>query len=201
MAAKDTIEFLKEEISNEEKFLEQIVRAEKFYKKYKKHLIVATVFIVVLIGGYIGYDLKKEYDLKVSNEAYLKLLSNPQDKKSLNILKEKNPVLYDVFLFRTALEKNDAQKLNEIASKKIPVVSNIAAYQSAALKKDQKALYSYQLNQKSLLKDLAILDEAFLLYKKDEIKKAKERLKSINKDSFVYPYATFLLHYGLKVEK
>ena len=201
MSTKENIEFIKEELTNEEKFLEQIVKAEKFYKKYKKIIISSIVVLIIAIFAYIGYDLKKEHDLKVSNEAYMKLLENPEDKESLKILKEKNPTLYDVYQFRRALDSNNIEKLQKISSKNLPVISNIAKYHVAALKKDPDLLYKYELDQKALLKDLAVLDEVFLLYQKNEIKKAKNRLNTINKDSYVYPYAQFLLHYGLKVEK
>ncbi|WP_281950600.1 hypothetical protein [Nitrosophilus kaiyonis] len=200
MGTKENIEFLKEELSSEEKFLEQIVRAEKFYKKYKKQLITVLVVFIVGIISYVGYDIKKDHDLKVSNEAYMKLLSNPKDSESLKILKEKNPTLFYVYQFRKAIEKNDIKKLEEISSKNIPIISNIAKYQISALKKDEKLLNSYTMDQKSLYKDLALLDEAYLLYTKSRIKEAKTKLKTINKDSFVYPYANFLLHYGLKAE-
>jgi len=198
---KGNIEFIKEELSNEEKFLEQVVKAERFYKKYKKHIVALAIVAIVGILGYVGYDMKKSHDLKVSNEAYLKLLKNPADTQAIDILKSKNPSLYEVYLFKKAIEKNDIKSLKKIASKNILVISNIAKYQAAALQKNERDLYKYELDQKSLLKDLAILDEAYLLYSKNSIENAREKLSSIGKDSLVYPYAQFLLHFGIKAEK
>lgn len=198
---KGNIEFIKEELSNEEKFLEQVVKAERFYKKYKKHIVALAIVAIVGILGYVGYDMKKSHDLKVSNEAYLKLLKNPADTQAIDILKSKNPSLYEVYLFKKAIEKNDIKSLKKIASKNILVISNIAKYQAAALQKNEQDLYKYELDQKSLLKDLAILDEAYLLYSKNSIENAREKLSSISKDSLVYPYAQFLLHFGIKAEK
>ncbi len=198
---KGNIEFIKEELSNEEKFLEQVVKAERFYKKYKKHIVALAIVAIVGILGYVGYDMKKSHDLKVSNEAYLKLLKNPADTQAIDILKSKNPSLYEVYLFKKAIEKNDIKSLKKIASKNILVISNIAKYQAAALQKNEQDLYKYELDQKSLLKDLAILDEAYLLYSKNSIENAREKLSSIGKDSLVYPYAQFLLHFGIKAEK
>lgn len=198
MAVKDNIEFLKEEISNEEKMLEQVVKIERFYKKYKKQILAIVAILIVGGIGYGVYDLKQSHDLKVSNEAYIKLLKNPNDKESLNILKEKNPRLYTLFIFQEAVKKGDIDNLKKIASKKIFPLSNIAKYQEASLTKSKKDLEDYEYNQKALLKDMAILNEAFLLYEENNIKKAKEKLNLINEKSLLYPYAKFLLHYGIK---
>ncbi len=198
MGVKENIEFLKEEISNEEKMLEQIVKAERFYKKFKKPLIAFAAVATIGAMGYVGYEMKKEQDLIVSNEAYLKLLKDPENSEALQTLKEKNPILYAVFEFKEAVKNNDAKKLEEIASKNISIISNIAKYQAASLLRNKEKLQSYQYDQKAILKDLAILEEAFLLYEKDSVNVAREKLKNVKENSIVYPYAQFLLHYGIK---
>ena len=198
LSTKDNIKYIKDELTNEEKMLEQIVRLERFYKKYKKLIISGLIIAILALVSYISYNLKKEYDLKVSNIAYLKLLKNPNDSEALNILKEKNRPLFVAFEFKMAIDKNDEKKLNEIALKNINIISNIAKYQAASLLKDQKRLRDYGYDQKALLKDLAMLEEAFLLYSENKIEEAKSRLKNIPLDSLVYPYAKFLLHYGVK---
>ncbi|WP_187648159.1 hypothetical protein [Nitrosophilus labii] len=198
MGVKENIEYIKEELSNEEKMLEQIVKAERFYKRHKKTLITLIFAAILGFMAYVGYELVREHNLKLSNEAYLKLLANPKDSEALKTLKEKNPTLYTVFEFREAIKNNDAKKLEEIASKDISIISNIAKYQAASLLREQEKLKSYQFDQKAILRDLAILDEAFLLYEKDSIKEAREKLKNVKENSIVYPYAQFLLHYGIK---
>ena len=198
MGAKDNIEFIKEEISNEEKFLEQVIKVERFYKRYKKQILGGLTIVLVFSIGYWLYGLKKDYDLKVSNEAYLNLLKNPDSKKDLQTLKNKNPKLYLLFLFQEAMKNSNSNELKKIASKNIFPISNIAKYQSASILKDQKELQNYEYNQNALLKDIAILQEAFLFYKQNRFKEAKEKLDNISVNSLVYPYAKFLLHYGIK---
>lgn len=198
MGVKDNIEFLKEEISNEEKMLEQIIKVERFYKKYKKPLLSILVILIVGGVGYGLYNLKESYDIKVSNEAYLNLLKNPNSKKDLKVLKDKNQKLYLVYLFQKAIKKSDTDELKKIASKNIFPISNLAKYQYAAILKNKKDLQNYEYNQNALLKDIAILDEAFLLYKEKNVKEAREKLNLIDEKSLIYPYAKFLLHYGIK---
>ncbi|WP_200762394.1 hypothetical protein [Nitrosophilus alvini] len=198
MSTKENIQILKEELSNEEKFLEQIIKVERFYKKYKKVIIGICIVAIVAALGYTAYDLKVSHDLKVSNEAYIKLQQNPEDKEALMLLKEKNPSLYNAFVFQKALQKNDAEILKSIAAKNINVLSDIAKYQYAAISKDEKVLKDYRYTQDALLKDLAVLDEAFLLFKEKKIEEGKKLLESVPENSPAKIFAKFLLHYSVK---
>ena len=47
MSLKDNIKHIKDELNSEEKFFENIVRAEKFLKKYKK-ILIAFAFIGIV---------------------------------------------------------------------------------------------------------------------------------------------------------
>ena len=49
MALKDNIDFVKNEISSEEKFLEGFVRSENFFNKYKTIIIAAVVVVIVAV--------------------------------------------------------------------------------------------------------------------------------------------------------
>ena len=94
MSIKDNVDFVKEELNSEEKFLEGFVKIERFYKKYK--LIIITA-VVIVVGGIIGYYVsnyfKKQTKLE-ANIAFNKVLENPNDKAALDTLKEKNKQLF-----------------------------------------------------------------------------------------------------------
>ncbi len=197
MSVKDNIEYIKEELSNEEKMLEQIVKAERFYKKYRIPIISAVAAAVLFAVGYFAMEYKKSVDLKESNAAYLKLLKNPSDSEALEVLKSKNEPLYRAYLFKKAVREGDVTELERIAAMKVAAISDLALYQGAALKESADSLDSYRLRQEALLKEMAQIDEAFLLFSKGEIAKGSEILKAVPSDSVAYPYARFLLHYGI----
>ncbi len=56
MSLKDNVDYVKEELNSEEKFLESFVKVERFYNKNK--IIIITV-IVVLIALVIGFLYKQ----------------------------------------------------------------------------------------------------------------------------------------------
>ena len=52
MAIKDDIDSIKEELNTQEQFLENIIKSERFFKKYKKIIIGAVVLGIVGAAGY-----------------------------------------------------------------------------------------------------------------------------------------------------
>ena len=52
MAIKDDIDSIKEELNTQEQFLENIIKSERFFKKYKKIIIGAVVLGIVGSAGY-----------------------------------------------------------------------------------------------------------------------------------------------------
>ncbi len=200
MGAKENLEYIKNELSNEEKLLESVIKAEKFYKKYRKPLKLFAIAFVVVGLGYGAYEWKKELDLQASNEAYMKLLQNPKNSEALKTLQEKNPKLYWLYLYKEALATKDVQKLQEIAKRDIAVLSDLAAYHLAVLQRDEPKLYSYGIKDRAILKELAILDDVYLNMEQGKIAVAKERLKSISQESVAAPFAKLLGHYGVKVK-
>jgi len=96
MSLKENVEYIKDEISSEEKFFESFFKLEKFYKKYKYLIILVVVgtlgyFITSSVMGYIN-----EQNTIKANNAYNKLLLNPTDTNSIAILKEKNTKLLEI---------------------------------------------------------------------------------------------------------
>ncbi len=198
MGTKENIEYIKEELSSEEKFLESVIKAEKFFKKYKKPLLAIGAVLVLFIVGYSGYELKKEHDQKVANEALAKLLANPEDHKALETLRQKSPKLFTLYSYKVAVEKKDKKALEALASSSDPIVSDLARYHLALLKKSDHDLGIYAGDKEAILRDLALLDEAYLLYGKKQSTKAHEELSKIDTKSPAAPFALLLGHYGVK---
>ena len=81
MSLKENVDYIKEEISNEEKFFESFFKVEKFYKKYK-FIIIALV--VLVLGYFITTNILsyvKEQNAIAANKAYNTLLKIQKIKK------------------------------------------------------------------------------------------------------------------------
>lgn len=197
LGAKENIEYIKNELSNEEKLLESVIKAEKFYKKHKKKIVGIFAALVIAGVGYIGYEMKVEHDLQISNKAYQKLLQNPSDTEALQTLQAKNEKLYHLFLYQQAVKTKDKAALQKIATSSDPVLADLAKYHIAALDRDSEALDRYAIDSNAILREMAILDESYLLMERNKIAKAREKLSKIEK-SPATPYALLLGHYGAK---
>ena len=64
MAIKDDIDSIKEELNTQEQFLENIIKSERFFKKYKKIIIAVAVLGVVGTAGYYINGVLKEKEFK-----------------------------------------------------------------------------------------------------------------------------------------
>ena len=83
MSIKENVDYVKTELSSEEKFLENFVRSERFFKKYKT-LIFA--FVAIIIVAPIGILIKNKIDESnkfEANIAFNKVLENSNDAKAL----------------------------------------------------------------------------------------------------------------------
>ena len=159
---------IKESFINQERFLIGFVQAEKIYSKHK---IKILFIIIALIGGFIGYKVNKsmnEDNLIESNKAYGILLENPNDRKSIEILKSKNSKLYNIYQVNMALKNDDMSKLIALKENADDNFKNIIDYKIASMKEDVALLESYSLKQNASLKEFAILQ---LVYKLIEEKK------------------------------
>lgn len=181
---------MSQELNTSEKFLETSIIVERFFKRYKKQIIAVVVVAIGAAVGYGVYEYRKNTNLIASNMAYLKLTKNPQDTSSLAILKDTNPRLYDVFVSIQAIGKNETINANT----NDPILSDLVKYYNA---KDAKSLSSYTLEQKALLKNMAILEEAYKLFENGEKDKAKQVLQNIPFDSSLKQVADSLSHYGV----
>jgi len=193
--ADKTIEYLKEELTKEEQLLESLIKSERFFKRHKKKIIAAAAALVLAGVGYVAYDYKMEQDRIAANEAYARLLANPSDEAAKELLRQKSPRLYELYLFKEAVQKKDEKLLAKLASSEDRVIADLAGYHLAALRRDGEALGRYE--EGAILADYAKLDSAYLDDLAGRYKEAHAKLERVPVDSPAKPYATLLRHYGV----
>ncbi len=189
MSIKDNVDFVKEELNSEEKFLEGFVKIERFYKKYK--LIIITA-VVIVVGGIIGYYVsnyfKKQTKLE-ANIAFNKVLENPNDKAALDTLKEKNKQLFQVAKFMQASK-------DEITSDiQVKFLKELTSYEKALSNKNIEQLNTLSMNNDFLLKEFAIFNKALIQTNEGKYEDAKATLQLIPVDSKVNDLVNVLKHY------
>lgn len=190
MSLKDDVGYIKNELSSEEKFIENFVKGERFFKKYKT-LIIAVV--VILIIGLIGFTIKKSVDSSNKYDANIALnqfLENG-DEKALETLKNKNEKLYEVALFL------QAKKENKASSVEIPFLKELVKFQTATASNNIEELSSLAIQNDFLLKEFATFNKALILTNEGKYEEAKTVISQISQASKAYELATLLNHYLL----
>ncbi|MCG3659430.1 tetratricopeptide repeat protein [Aliarcobacter butzleri] len=190
MSLKEDVGYIKNELSSEEKFIENFVKGERFFKKYKT-LIIAVV--VILIIGLIGFTVKKSMDNSNKHDANIALsqfLENG-DEKALETLKNKNEKLYEVALFL------QAKKDNKIPSIELPLLKELVKFQTATASNNIEELNSLSMQNDFLLKEFALFNKALILVNQGKYEEAKKELSQISQTSKAYELATLLNHYLL----
>ncbi|MDX1809394.1 MAG: hypothetical protein R3331_07630 [Sulfurospirillaceae bacterium] len=192
MSLKENLQSIKEEIGAEEQFLESIIKGERFYKKYKKYIFSGAILIVIVAVGYTATNIIKNRNLKISNQAYEKLIKTPNDSEALSTLKDKNPSLYSVFLFQEALKKKDTATLQKLSEdKNNQFLSDLASYELAQMKntKDVKS---------DLLNGFVLLEDGFDLLKQGKQTEAELKFAQIDPNSPLADIVKNLEHYQVK---
>lgn len=187
MSLKENVDFVKNEISTEESFLESVFKLENFYKKYKKVILGSVAALIVAAVGFNVKSYIDEQNLIAANEAFNKVLQNPQDQEALNVLKDKNEKLYALAMYKN----NPQEKIN------LDFFKELAAYSNAMKSEKSEELGSVTRQQNFLLKDFASFNKALIEAKSGEYSKAKESLKLISQDSDFAPLAKMLEHHLL----
>ncbi len=183
MSLKENVDYIKQEIGTEEKFLEGFVKFERIYKKYKFVIIASTVSILLLVVGIYTKNYFDNANKLKANEAYNKLIANPSDTVALAILKETNTKLYNIITLK------DGSKIET------SFLGELAAYSKAIQESNIKNLDSLIMNPEFILKEYAIFNKALLQAKNGEYKASKETLNLIPKDSQVSKLSDSLKHY------
>jgi hypothetical protein len=197
LSLKENMEMVKEELNSEEKFFENAVKAERVWKKYKTMIIGGLVAVVAVVAISAINDAQVESAAQDANLAYIKLLKGA-DAAAEKTLESLNPKLATALKFSQAVKAGDIEVLQTLSASDDAVISDLASYEIAAIKSDNASLQSYTSKQQAIYKDLAIVENALLLMKKDETTKAQQKLSLISQDSPVHNVAKSLMHYGVK---
>jgi len=194
LGLKENMNAIKKELSTEEQFLESVIKAEGFFKKYKKLLIIVAVLVIALSLAYVFYQSTQKSNLDESNRAFVALQSDPTNKTAIETLKSKNPRLYQLFLFSSEVKSNDPVKLQSLKSQITdPILKDLLTYQEASLL--EKDLRDYSMKKDALLKDLASLESVYLLLEEGKSKEAATILAQIPANSALNEIVQSLKHY------
>lgn len=193
MGLKENIKAVKEEISTEEQFLEGMIKSERFFNRNKKYIISALVLLALGAGGYAINDVMASQRLKVSNAAYQALLKDANNSAALETLKAKNPKLYAMYTFETALAKGDIEALTQVSlSKDNPILADLATYQLSQLDANKAP-------KGELLSGMVLLQEGYELLKEKKVEEARLKFAQIETNSPLKQITKNLEHYqGLK---
>ena len=81
MALKDKLNYVKDELSGDEKLLENAFRIESFIRKNRKKLISIVIILVIGISSYNIYGALKESSTKKSSDIFTKLISDTENRE------------------------------------------------------------------------------------------------------------------------
>lgn len=190
MSIKENVDYIKSELSSEEKLLEGFVKSERFFKKYKNLLIALIVAIVI---GSIIYFVKKSFDESNKYESNI-LLNNyleKGDEKALQSLKDKNNSLYQIALYLKARQDGKSAEIS------LPILKELSEFELAKNKNDIEALDKLSMKGDFLLKDYALFNKALILTNEGKYQEAKDTIAKISNDSRTIELVNLLNHYLL----
>ena len=190
VSIKDDVNYVKRELSGDEKVLESAFKLESLYKKYKYYLWGVAAALILFFGTQAVMDAMHQAKLEKANEAFLTLQSNSDDAKALQILKENNPALLELYTFSQAVQQEDVKVLEALASSKNSVIADASGYTAAVLNK--KPIDS------KLYKEMALFEEAYLAIMAGDAKTAQNKLELISDRSSLSVVTEFLKHSTLK---
>ena len=189
MSLKDEINYVKEELSGDEKLLESAFRLERLYKKHKRKIWVAGALLVLGFGGQALYGVYRDYRLAQANEALLILQKQPEDRAALERLKSDNPRLYALYTYAKAVEKGQAKALEALETSGDPLLKDLSRYHVSVL--------SEQAGDSRYYTDLSRVEKAYLALKAGKKAEAKTQLALVSENSPVAPIARLLRHYTI----
>ena len=184
MSLKENVDYIKEEISTQESFIENFFKLEKFYKKYKIAIISIAIVCIVAVVGTLVLNYVVEQNRIAANDAFNNCLENPNNKTALEDLKSKDENLYKIAMYVNNKTEIDIEFFKELS-----------VYSKAMEKEDLVELGKVTQNQKFLLKDFALFNKALIQAQKANYKEAKATLKLIPLTSNVSSLVKMLEHY------
>ena len=190
VSIKDDVNYVKKELSGDEKVLESAFKLESLYKKYKFQLWGVAAALILFFGGQAVMTAMHEAKLVKANEAFLTLQSKSDDANALKILKENNPALLELYTYAQAVKKEDIKALESLASSQNNVIADASAYTAGVLSK--KPVDS------KLYKEMALFEEAYLAIVAGDTKTAQNKLELIDERSPLSVITQFLKHSTIK---
>ena len=187
---KDDVNYVKKELSGDEKVLESAFKLESLYKKYKFHLWGAAAVLILFFGGQAVVNALHEAKLVKANEALLTLQSNSEDANALKVLKENNPALFELYTYAQAVKKEDLKALESLATSQNNVIADASAYTASVLSKKPA--------DSELYNELALFEEAYLAILAGDVKRAQNKLELIDERSALSVVKEFLQHSTIK---
>ena len=191
MSIKENMNFVKEELNSEEKFLEGFVKFERFYKKNKTAIIAVVAIAIIAIGATSIKNYTNASNKKESNIAFNAFLEDYNDKASLDKLEKINRQLFEVATYLKAKKENKDVKIS------ITYLKDLSEYSKAVQAENIDKLGSLSQQGDFLLKEFAIFNKALILAKDQKYLDAKESLRLIPKKSKVNDLVVLLNHYLL----
>ncbi len=191
VSIKDDVNYVKKELTGDEKVLESAFKLESLYKKYKLQLWGVVVALLLFFTAQGVLDALHEAKLVKANEAFLTLQNKSDDSNALQILKENNPALLELYTYAQAVKTEDVKVLESLSSSSNSVIADASSYTVGVLGK--KPVDS------KLYKEMALFEEAYLAILAGDIKLAKNKLALIDERSSLSVIAQFLKHSTIKV--
>jgi len=183
---------VKKTLSSDEKVLESAFKLETLYKKHKLKIWGIAAVLILFFAGNAVVNTMHEASLAQANEAFLTLQTNADDAQALALLKEKNPALFELFSYTQAVKNRDVKRLAALAQSHNSILADASKYTVATLENKP--------SDSKLYNEMALLEEAYLLIKAGEPKRAKEKLELIDERSPLGMLASLLNHSTLKAK-
>lgn len=190
MSIKDNVNYVKQELSGDEKVLESALKLETLYNKHKRKIWTLLAVIVLFFAGKIILEAIETSKLNSANEAFLTLQKDPQNSEALDALRSNNPSLYELYRYAGAVKSKDAKSLEELAGSKIPLIADVSGY--------MKQVLASKSSDSEYYKGMSLIEDAYLALKAGRSKEAKAKLDMIDARSPVAPVADLFKHYTIK---
>jgi hypothetical protein len=190
VSIKDDVNYVKKELSGDEKVLESAFKLESLYKKYKFQLWGVAAALILFFAGQAIMNALHEAKLVKANEAFLTLQTKSDDVNALQTLKENNPALFELYNYAEAVKKEDVQALESLSESQNTVIADASAYTVGVL--GEKPVDS------KLYHELALFEEAYLAIIAGDVKMAQNKLELIDERSALSVIREFLRHSTIK---
>ncbi|RDU60521.1 hypothetical protein [Helicobacter marmotae] len=209
MSLQSNLHDVKASFDSDKKILESAFTLEILYKRYRKYIIAGIVCVAIVgvwwsVNAYIHSQRAKE-----ASTAYAKLFENATDTQALQALQKASPELYDMYVYFNAHD-GDIHLYEGLADSKNALVRSLAQYEIASIRASEslqdsglsldESLAFLERTRAGSLKEFALLQEAYLLFKAKKNDEAYQKLMLIPENSVFYEAALNLRHFGLELQ-